>query len=103
MKSDEEWYSYRHCEQLAVANAMKTIQVTLENELVERVDAHARRLGTTRSAFAREALKEALERLDQKEPEERHMEGYRRDPVTPGEFEVPEADHAWGDDVWDAD
>lgn len=88
---------------LTVANAMKTIRMTLENELVERVDAHVNRLGTTRSAFAREALKEALRRLDRKELEEHHMEGYRRDPVTPGEFEVREADHAWGDDAWDAD
>ena len=88
---------------LAVANAMKTIQVTLENELVERVDAHVKRLGTTRSAFAREALKEALKRLDQKVAEDRHLEGYRRNPVPPGEFEVREADHAWGDDAWDAD
>lgn len=82
---------------------MKTIQMTMENELVERVDARVKRLGTTRSAFAREALKDALRRLDEKELEERHVEGYRRYPVKPGEFEIPEADHAWGDDAWGAE
>ena len=32
----------------------------LDSELVEAVDRAARRLGTTRSAFARQALREAL-------------------------------------------
>ena len=82
---------------------MKIIQMTMENELVERVDARVRRLGTTRSAFAREALEDALRRLDEKELEERHIEGYRRDSARPGEFEVPEADHVWGDEAWSAD
>lgn len=77
--------------------------MTLENELVERIDAHVKRLGTTRPAFVREALKEALRRLDRQDSEERHMEGYRRHPSKPGEFEVREADYAWGDDAWDAD
>ena len=81
---------------------MKIIQMTMESALVERVDARVRRLGTTRSAFTREALKDALRRLDEKELEERHIEGYRGDPVRPGEFEVAEADHAWGDDAWSA-
>lgn len=82
---------------------MKTIQVTMEIELVERVDARVKRLGTTRSAFTGEALRDALRRLDEKELEERHVEGYRRDPVRPGEFEVPQADHAWGDDARSTD
>ena len=82
---------------------MKTIQMTMESELVERVDERVKRLGTTRSAFTREALKDALRRLDEKELEARHIEGYRRDPATHGEFETPEADHAWGDEAWSAD
>jgi len=42
---------------------MKTVQMTLEPELVAEVDSAARRLGTTRSGFARRALRQALERL----------------------------------------
>ena len=76
---------------------MKTIQMTMENALVERVDARAKRLGTTRSAFARDALRAALQRFDEMELEERQIAGYRNSPPRPQEFDIPEADHAWGD------
>ena len=79
---------------------MKTIQMTMETELVERIDARVKRLGTTRSAFARDALREALRRLEEKELEARHLAGYRRLPPRPGEFDVPESDHAWSDGAW---
>ncbi len=82
---------------------MKTIQMTMDSELIERVDARVKRLGTTRSAFAREALKDALRRYEERELEERHVAGYRRTPTRPGEFDIPEADHAWGDDAWSDD
>ncbi len=35
---------------------MKTVQMTLDEGLVEAVDKAAKRIGTTRSAFARDAL-----------------------------------------------
>ncbi len=79
---------------------MKTIQMTMDSALIERVDARVRRLGTTRSAFTRDALRDALRRHEERELEERHIAGYRRTPARPGEFDVPEADHAWGDDGW---
>ena len=82
---------------------MKIIQMTMESELVERVDERVKLLGTTRSAFARQALREALRRLDEQELEERQIAGYRREPAKPGEFGVPESDHAWGDDAWSFD
>ena len=82
---------------------MKTIQMTMESELVERVDERVKLLGTTRSAFARDALREALARLDEKELEERQIAGYRRDPAKPDEFGVPESDHAWGDEAPNVD
>ena len=76
--------------------------MTMENELVERIDERVSRLGTTRSAFAREALREALRRFDELELEERHIAGYRKSPPKPDEFEVPESHRAWGDDAWDS-
>ncbi len=79
---------------------MKTIQMTMESELIERVDARVKRLGTTRSAFARDALRAALRRLDETELEEQQVAGYRRTPSKPAEFGIPEDDHAWGDDAW---
>ena len=77
--------------------------MTIEDELVERVDARVKALRTTRSAFARDALRDALKRLDEKDLEERHVAGYRRDPVKRGEFDIPDGDHAWGDEAWSAD
>ena len=79
---------------------MKVIQLTMEPELVDRVDKRAKRLGTTRSGFTREALRAALERYDEVELEERHRAGYRKAPSVKEEFAIPERDHAWGDGPW---
>ncbi len=76
---------------------MKTVQMTLEEDLVAAVDRAAKRLGTTRSAFAREALRAALERVRTRELEQRHREGYARRPVRRREFSVWEREQVWGD------
>lgn len=77
------------------AAAMKTVQMTLEPDLVARVDRAARRLGVSRSAFARQALNIALERLHVQKLERRHREGYRRKPVRRGEFDLWTLEQAW--------
>jgi metal-responsive CopG/Arc/MetJ family transcriptional regulator len=74
---------------------MKTVQMTLDEKLVEAVDRAARKLGTSRSAFTREALREALERARQRALEERHRTGYARKPVRRGEFDLWESEQAW--------
>jgi CopG family transcriptional regulator / antitoxin EndoAI len=76
---------------------MKTVQITLDDSLVEAVDRSAEALGTTRSAFARDALRTALTRLQERELELRHRAGYERKPVEPGEFSDWENEQAWGD------
>jgi metal-responsive CopG/Arc/MetJ family transcriptional regulator len=76
---------------------MRTVQMTLDTSLVAAVDKAARRLGTSRSAFAREALRAALRRLEERSREEKHREGYRRKPVKPGEFSDWETEQAWVD------
>lgn len=65
---------------------MKTIQVILDGALVEAVDRVARMLGTSRSAFAREALREAVDRVRARSLEKRHRAGYAHSPVRRGEF-----------------
>lgn len=40
---------------------------------------------------------------DEKELEERHLAGYRRLPPRTDEFDIPESDHAWGDEAWPDD
>ena len=76
---------------------MRTVQMTLDADLVAAVDKVARRLGTTRSAFARDALRAALRRLHERSLEQKHREGYRRRPVKRGEFSGWEAEQVWID------
>ena len=61
--------------------------MTLDDELLRQVDEIVERLGTTRSAFTRKALRltRALEAIRIAE-EEQHRRGYERQPVSPGEF-----------------
>lgn len=74
-----------------------TVQMTLDEKLVKTVDSLAHRLRTSRSAFAREALKEAIRRYRTLELERKHKHGYSRSPAAKGEFDVPEEDRAWGE------
>lgn len=67
---------------------MRVVQMTLEPDLVERVDRAAKRLGVSRSGFTRKALEDALDRLRRQALEARHRDGYRRKPVKAGEFDV---------------
>jgi metal-responsive CopG/Arc/MetJ family transcriptional regulator len=76
---------------------MKTVQMTLEEDLVKAVDQAAQNLGTTRSAFTRDALRESLTRLQERDLERRHRLGYERKPVEPGEFSDWEDEQVWVD------
>jgi metal-responsive CopG/Arc/MetJ family transcriptional regulator len=69
--------------------------MTLDDELVQEIDQVVKRLGTTRSAFAREAFRAALLRLHNREMERKHREGYARKPVEPGEFSDWEDEQIW--------
>lgn len=77
---------------------MRTIQMTLDDDLVKAVDRVSKRLRTSRSAFTRKALREALSRFNLEQMERKHREGYERYPVTADEFSVWEAEQAWGDE-----
>ena len=74
---------------------MKTVQMTLEPELVAQVDRAARRLKTSRSGFTRQALRDALRRLANAEREARHHRGYASHPARAGEFDVWENEQVW--------
>lgn len=76
---------------------MRTVQMTLEPELVAAVDRAARRSGTTRSGFTRSALRQALDRLRDQELERRQRDGYARKPVRKGELDGWESEQVWGD------
>ncbi|MBN1833726.1 MAG: ribbon-helix-helix protein, CopG family [Deltaproteobacteria bacterium] len=76
---------------------MRTIQMTLDDDLVKAVDRISKQLQTSRSAFTRKALREALARHDIKQLELTHRRGYERQPVATDEFSVWENEQAWGD------
>jgi metal-responsive CopG/Arc/MetJ family transcriptional regulator len=76
---------------------MRTIQMTLDDSLVRAVDSVVNRLHTTRSAFTRKALNEALIRVNSTTLEEKHRNGYLLKPSSPDEFGVWENEQAWGD------
>jgi metal-responsive CopG/Arc/MetJ family transcriptional regulator len=77
---------------------MRTIQMTLDDDVVESVDKLVQELGTTRSAFAREALRAAVKRHHIQRLEAQHRRGYELHPVKRGEFSVWEEEQAWGDE-----
>ena len=74
---------------------MRAVRITLGEDLVARVDQVARRLGTSRSAFTREALRDALESLPTGELEGQHRQGYLANPVAPGEFDAWHVGQVW--------
>jgi metal-responsive CopG/Arc/MetJ family transcriptional regulator len=76
---------------------MKTVQMTLDPDLVATVDREAQRLGETRSAFTRRALRAEIERLRVEELERRHRDGYRQKPVRRGEFNAWAREQVWPD------
>jgi metal-responsive CopG/Arc/MetJ family transcriptional regulator len=76
---------------------MRTVQVNLEEPLVEDVDRAAKRLGISRSAFTRDALRSALNRLRTEALEEEHRAGYQRQPIDPDEIREWEGEQIWPD------
>jgi len=76
---------------------MQTVQMTLDEDLIKKVDQVAKKLHTSRSAFTRKALAEALARHNQEQQEHQHLQGYEQHPVTTNEFSVWETEQEWGD------
>ena len=71
--------------------------MTLDERLVVRVDRAARKLGKTRSAFTRDALRDSLSRLSTLEKERQHRRGYETTPSEPGEFDGWVKEQVWPD------
>jgi metal-responsive CopG/Arc/MetJ family transcriptional regulator len=56
---------------------MKTIQMTIDEELLQEVDTAVDNLGTSRSAFMRQALQQALRQMRIASLERQHVAGYQ--------------------------
>jgi len=72
--------------------------MTLDEDLVKAVDRVSKQLHMTRSAFTRQALRDALSRCRVQQLERKHRQGYERHPVAEDEFSAWETEHAWGDE-----
>jgi metal-responsive CopG/Arc/MetJ family transcriptional regulator len=72
--------------------------MTLDEHLVSTVDKVVKNMHTTRSAFTREALQQAIARIKMQRLEEKHRQGYLRKPAPAGEFGVWEKEQKWGDE-----
>jgi len=72
--------------------------MTLDEDLLKAADRAAKRPRTSRSAFARRALREALRRLALAGFELQHRRGYEMRPVRRGEFSPWEKEQRWGEE-----
>ena len=77
---------------------MKTIQMTIDDDLLAAVDRATESLQTNRSAFIRSALQLALRQYQIEQLEQQHAAGYIRAAVVPNEFDVWEAEQQWGEE-----
>lgn len=77
---------------------MRSIQMTLDEDLVAAVDKIVKELNTTRSGFTRDALQAAIDRINIHRLEAKHRQGYQDHPVNEDEFSVWENEQAWGDE-----
>ncbi|MEZ5535974.1 MAG: ribbon-helix-helix domain-containing protein [Thiolinea sp.] len=75
---------------------MRTIQMTLDDDLVNELDSIVKESNTNRSAFARDALRKAITCYHQFKLAEKHRKGYQQKPVQTDEFSVWEDEQAWG-------
>lgn len=80
---------------------MKTIQMTIDEALLERVDGLIEELDTNRSAFIRELLERALEAHHWRELERIDEKGYRQSPPDAEEIDRWLGVQDWGDE-WNA-
>ncbi len=78
--------------------AMKTVQMTLDEAIVSRVDRLRKKLSLSRSALTRDALREYLARHTISELEQRHREGYSRQPASAEELGGWETEQVWCDE-----
>ncbi len=76
---------------------MKTIQVEVEDSVLEEVERATQALEMTREAFVRTALERALRQREIIALERRHARGYEERPQTPEEVGEWEAEQAWGE------
>lgn len=77
---------------------MKTVQMTINEELLSQIDQIVKDQGSNRSAFMRQALEEALRRYNVAKLEKVHANGYLKQPIKTGEFNNWQGEQVWGNE-----
>lgn len=77
---------------------MKTIQMTIDEELLHDVDRVVDKLGTNRSLFIRNALQSALRQHAIDQLEARHAAGYEKEPEVGDEVTEWVGEQVWGEE-----
>jgi metal-responsive CopG/Arc/MetJ family transcriptional regulator len=75
---------------------MKTVQMTLNDELIQQVDTIAKENNTSRSAFTREALTRAVHHYKELQLEKKQQKGYLKHPTNKDTFNEWEDEQEWG-------
>lgn len=78
-------------------NMLRTVQITVPEPLLIRIDEAAAKLRTNRSSLARQAFEETLFRLRLAQMEQQDAEAYARQPQDPAELADWENIQDWGD------
>jgi metal-responsive CopG/Arc/MetJ family transcriptional regulator len=76
--------------------SMKTIQMTIDESLLQQVDQTVQELKTSRSAFIRQALLQAIRQYQVRRLEERDETGYQIMPAQAGETNEWLSEQDWG-------
>ena len=76
---------------------LKTIQITLPDQLLARLDTAVTEMDTNRSAFPVQAFELALARQTIARKEQQDAEGYDSSACSTYEFDVWQVEQAWGD------
>lgn len=77
---------------------MKTIQMTINEELLTQVDQVVKAEKSNRSAFIRQALENALRHYKIAELEQQHANAYLQQPVKAGDVDEWLEEQDWGDE-----
>ncbi len=72
--------------------------MTLDDDLVAAVDVVSAELKTSRSAFTRQALRDALAKHQRQGKERQHRRGYQKHPQVAEEFGDWETEQVWGEE-----
>lgn len=75
----------------------KTIQMTLDETLLARIDVAVAEIGTNRSAFIRDAVEMALKQLRIRRLEAQQLAGYKAQPVREEEITEWDSIRVWGE------